>query len=136
MKKKKKTESKFFTHSFTISVYGAVVSLYVGEHKKFMKKVSKKFTKLDIQDEGNFGEFHAFFQPDSGFKGIVIWLPFWEGSPEDYGVLSHECFHATMHLAHECSLSFSPDADEALAYLHQNIFTDCVTALKNVRIKQ
>lgn len=66
-----------------------------------------------------------------GVTVFVVWLKWWVDGDRSLGRLSHELIHVTADIFDYIGWTpkFAPDDTEPIAYLHESLFRDCLTAV-------
>lgn len=58
-----------------------------------------------------------------GYSSIV-WFPHYPKTPDDYGALAHETFHATSVLLRAAGMLLTVESEEAFTYLQDHLVTE------------
>jgi hypothetical protein len=121
MKKKKVNGKKLFY--VDCKVYPYHILVYFGKDKTPMLNKLKKTKGMDLDwvkylEEGEWS-YGDFCSSKDGVTALTMkCVPV---SITDYGVLSHEVFHAVAYIMNRVGMTLSRDSEEAYAYLTEHI---------------
>lgn len=102
------------------------------ELKKFIKKEFPGATIHEDLDDGGFaGRCFEILDKDGDEVGFVIALRDWDGDPEDYSVLAHECLHAVHYCLSNRGLKLNNKSEEAYCYLLDSLLRRCAEFLND-----
>jgi hypothetical protein len=104
---------------------GIIVSNNIPEVVKFTKEYLQDSTisELDFMDAG-------LTLTREGYAPI-IWIPSFEWSVQDIGVVDHELLHATFYILNYVGIHHGEDSEEAFTYLFENLSNQSLTLLQN-----
>ena len=123
-------------HLFKIPLYPAQVLLVRSTPKAFVQEIRRWDDNVTPARDTPPGDGQSFLMTHGTHRAtITIYLrnnavltdPYW------IGVLSHECWHGTCRLMDHLGMKPNPSNEEAFAYLHGWLMTQCSERIQRRR---
>lgn len=121
--------------------YRIYTSFFIGDKKTLKRELKKRehldLDELEIDDEKTFSGLTVPCSTNDGHSFVLIWLPSFKWTLEDFETLSHECLHAiimVMRMSGVKSKIFSADEesdcdDEGICYGQSCLFSKILCEL-------
>lgn len=109
-------------------VYFVSVVLVIGTWKEYQNWVEKKFGVPPIKNNFYTG-YHSIFYNKDNATVSTIWMPKYEHTISDMGILCHESAHSAMRILERTGVKIDGENHEAFTYLQEDIFTKALQAL-------
>lgn len=115
--------------------------LFIGSFDKLKKSIKNRenvnLTSLENENPKKFGGITIPCEAEEGHSFVLIWMPEFDWSLEDFETLSHECLHATIMVLRMSGVKpkiFSAEDDsevddEIVAYTSSSMFKTLVSEL-------
>ncbi len=113
-----------------MGLFDFAVNFAVGDCDACIKYVRFKFEDEEFEDDskGYAPRGKCFFK--AGYVPI-IWIPRVPKTPREYGTLSHECFHALMHMHDWASVPVGVEStEEVTAHALAHLVTKALEKMK------
>lgn len=126
----KSSKTLLFVLEGSVWPYDIIFSFGMGKEemiKRCKEKFENPFTKEDIELLNLSGRGFCLMLENNG---VIVWLEKYPASPEWFGHLAHEIFHATHTILNKAGIRLSEDSDESFAYLIDWITSNVYSKLK------
>ena len=124
---------------YTNDTYGFTTWLFVGSYDDMTQWLQKKFKYAgnDQQVKNHYAEAFQLSDDQGVVCGHFIWMPSFDFTCRDYGVLVHETLHvAVQALSDRNVIAVLNGESEALNYLQEVIFEKLLVQLNKERKKE
>lgn len=114
MSKKKVKKEKLYTFVIPIDIYDTAIRVVVCEPEDLLPWAKKKDTGMvEVIEETPPETAQGIMYAHGDFSSSTIWVPHDVG----FGTLSHEIFHAIIHVTRVVGIELTDESEEAFAHM-------------------